>query len=116
MRNDHFREVSLFLAWAPMIWPLLLTLMFSVSARISGRRVTFVVLGALICYGCLWVTQAFTSQWKYEVTKSLSADDQIAVIWVKSGLVAQLISLFLAMAFLYWLRRQFTNGPHERMG
>ena len=99
-----------------MIWPLLLTLAFSVGTRIAGRRVAFVVLGTLICYGSLWVTQAFTSQWKYQVTKSLSAGDQIAMIWIKAGFAAQLISLFLAMPFLYWLRREFTGGSRQRIG
>jgi hypothetical protein len=116
MRDDQFRQVSLFLAWAPMIWPLLLTLVFSIGVRIAGRRVAFVVLGTLICYGGLWVTQALTSQWKYGVAKSLSAGDQIAVIWIKAGLAAQLISFFLAMPFLYWLRREFTGASRQRIG
>jgi hypothetical protein len=107
--DDHFRQALLFLGWAPRIWPLLLTLVFFAGIRIAGRRVAFIVLGTLICYGSLLVTQTFTSQWRYDVSKSLSASDQIAVVWIKAGVAAQLISFFLAMPFVYWLRREFTK-------
>ena len=109
MSDGHFRQALLFLAWAPRIWPFLLTLPLLARARIAGRRVAFIVLGSMICYGCLWVTQAFTTQWKYEVSRALSANDQIAVIWIKAGVAAQLIAFFLAMPFLYWLRREFAK-------
>jgi hypothetical protein len=116
MSDDHFRQTLLFLGWAPRIWPLLLTLMFFAGDRIAGRRVAFIVLGTLICYGSLWVTQAFATQWKYEVSKSLSASDQVAVIWIKAGLAAQLISFSLAMPCVYWLRREFTKVSRQESG
>jgi hypothetical protein len=116
MRDDYVRQAFLLLAWAPRIWPLLLTLVFLVGARIPGRRVAYIVLGALICYGSLWITQVFTTEWRYEVSKSLSANDQITVIWIKAGVVAQLISFFVAMPFLYWLRRELSNVSRRDAG
>lgn len=95
---------------------MLLTLVFLVGARIPGRRVAYIVLGALICYGSLWITQVFTTEWRYEVSKSLSANDQITVIWIKAGVVVQLISFFVAMPFLYWLRRELSNVSRRDAG
>lgn len=111
--NDDFRKALAFLTWAPRIWPLLLTMVFFAGARIAGRRIAFIVLGALLCYGSLWIAQTFTAQWRYDVSKSLSASDQTAIIWIKAGIAAQLISFFLAMPFVYWLRREFVKVSRQ---
>jgi hypothetical protein len=108
MRNNEFAQALVFLAWAPRIWPVLLSCAFLIGARIPGRRIAFVVLGVLICWGSLWLTQNFTENWTYSVTKSLSADEQTAVVWVKAGLAAQSISFIIAVPLLLWLRREFT--------
>jgi uncharacterized membrane protein YbhN (UPF0104 family) len=107
MRDENVRAGFLFLAWAHWIWPPILTLVFLSGARLRSRRTAFFVLGTLICFGCLCVAGAITTRWQYDVTKSLSAGDQIAIIWIKAGVAAQCISFFFSMPFLYLLRREF---------
>jgi hypothetical protein len=109
--NETNLAMSLLL-WVARVWPIVpaLAVWLVLRARIE-RPVTFVVLGALVCFGVQWLVSQVALVFTPVSAPDASVSEQLLKVMFAAVIQNILLSLVVSLPLLWWLQRALRRPP-----
>src|SRR5258706_3104077 len=102
------------LVWVAFIWPpTLVSICLLLGQRRGVRKLAFLVLGIMVCFGVQWLVGQLSTMWRFNSMVAASLDQRLMAVLERNLIAVLLVSIAVSLGPVLWLRRLLSSnsGP-----